>query len=430
MDDIQKAILEARSKQRELITKGFEPQDDSTIEKAKWNPGDIHPNGKWVFTEYKPGKFDWRNIKSTGAQSKPAAATQSKPDVAKQSETSKKVVYEHVYNGKKYRKQSNGKWLEVSTEGMTKKEHEAKAKEHDSNVNAIMSDDSIPYFKAAKDVREAKNHRDLSEDLSDKERTDEEVGLGAKKKDEEKGYKKGSFVTYEIANIPHEGRVVSVDKDGKYANVRNLAGDLNYISVKKLKSATEAEQKSIETKFKSRKYADGKTYNEEFEDEEIGIGKNDKNTFSAAFKTVENKLKSISEKINSLYTASHPAPTKIKNFINDFEGTAESIFKKLPENLFNFKFDLEQNWSDGNKKLDITAKVGFNTSLILKEYKKEWDERKKKYSYARPMEFCNYKMGELMKQYGIEKLVKFQPAAGWDESGGNINGIILHKNIS
>ena len=27
--------------------------------------GDIHPNGKWVWTEYKPGKFDWRGVKKT-----------------------------------------------------------------------------------------------------------------------------------------------------------------------------------------------------------------------------------------------------------------------------------------------------------------------------------------------------------------------------
>lgn len=26
--------------------------------------GDIHPNGKWMWTEYRPGKFDWRGIKA------------------------------------------------------------------------------------------------------------------------------------------------------------------------------------------------------------------------------------------------------------------------------------------------------------------------------------------------------------------------------
>ena len=27
--------------------------------------GDMHPNGKWVWTEYAKGKFDWRAIKKT-----------------------------------------------------------------------------------------------------------------------------------------------------------------------------------------------------------------------------------------------------------------------------------------------------------------------------------------------------------------------------
>lgn len=36
---------------------------DNYIEKAKHNVGDTHPNGKWVWTEYKTGKFSWRNRK-------------------------------------------------------------------------------------------------------------------------------------------------------------------------------------------------------------------------------------------------------------------------------------------------------------------------------------------------------------------------------
>jgi hypothetical protein len=34
--------------------------EENEIEKAKHQVGDIHPNGKWVWTEYQPGKFDWR----------------------------------------------------------------------------------------------------------------------------------------------------------------------------------------------------------------------------------------------------------------------------------------------------------------------------------------------------------------------------------
>lgn len=42
---------------------------EETIEKAvSRQVGDTHPNGKWAWTEYKPGKFDWRPIKSKKAQ--------------------------------------------------------------------------------------------------------------------------------------------------------------------------------------------------------------------------------------------------------------------------------------------------------------------------------------------------------------------------
>lgn len=36
--------------------------------KVECNIGDIHPNGKWVWVEYKPGKFDWRTIGSRAHQ--------------------------------------------------------------------------------------------------------------------------------------------------------------------------------------------------------------------------------------------------------------------------------------------------------------------------------------------------------------------------
>lgn len=35
----------------------------SEIEKAKHQVGDVHPNGKWIWTEYAPGKFDWKSMK-------------------------------------------------------------------------------------------------------------------------------------------------------------------------------------------------------------------------------------------------------------------------------------------------------------------------------------------------------------------------------
>ena len=43
-------------------------KNNDVIEKAvQRKVGDMHPNGKWVWTEYKPGKFDWRPPKKNTA---------------------------------------------------------------------------------------------------------------------------------------------------------------------------------------------------------------------------------------------------------------------------------------------------------------------------------------------------------------------------
>lgn len=64
---------------RRFVQSQIEKSFDNDIEKAR-KAGDVHPNGKWVWTEYQPGKFDWRGIKknqksgSTTAQPSQSAA--------------------------------------------------------------------------------------------------------------------------------------------------------------------------------------------------------------------------------------------------------------------------------------------------------------------------------------------------------------------
>lgn len=61
---------------------------DGFIEKAKHQVGDAHPTKPWVWTEYKPGKFDWRPVKngqkpasggSGGSGSASSGATTTQP---------------------------------------------------------------------------------------------------------------------------------------------------------------------------------------------------------------------------------------------------------------------------------------------------------------------------------------------------------------
>lgn len=71
-----KELLKHQLAVRENLKKAFGGTLEDEIEKARprvhRQVGDIHPNGKWVWTEYKPGKFEWRTIKKKkGEQEKP-----------------------------------------------------------------------------------------------------------------------------------------------------------------------------------------------------------------------------------------------------------------------------------------------------------------------------------------------------------------------
>ena len=63
---------------RENIKKAFEVgfTGNNDLEKAH-QVGDLHPNGKLVWTEYAPGKFDWR-VANKKKKATPAA-TVDKP---------------------------------------------------------------------------------------------------------------------------------------------------------------------------------------------------------------------------------------------------------------------------------------------------------------------------------------------------------------
>ncbi len=57
---------------RDQIYKGFAGGEE-LLEKAH-NEGDIHPNGKWVWTKLPSGKYDWR-VRKDGAAKKPKQMT-------------------------------------------------------------------------------------------------------------------------------------------------------------------------------------------------------------------------------------------------------------------------------------------------------------------------------------------------------------------
>lgn len=80
---------------------GYDPEggDGDNVEKAR-QVGDVHPNGKWVWTQLPSGKFDWRVIKKTSS-SAPTTTQSSKTPAAKNSN-----VQQQESEGKK--KQDSG----------------------------------------------------------------------------------------------------------------------------------------------------------------------------------------------------------------------------------------------------------------------------------------------------------------------------------
>lgn len=96
--EYRKKMLEdaARAAKTEKTVKATSAQKDTDSKQKKTlkhNVGDIHKNGKWVWTEYKPGKFDWRNIAKDDKkpQAKKSTTAKKAKKAEKKSTTAKKV---------------------------------------------------------------------------------------------------------------------------------------------------------------------------------------------------------------------------------------------------------------------------------------------------------------------------------------------------
>ena len=70
----------------------------------KHTVGEMHPNGKWMWTEYKPGKFDWRapkketSVKDTEGENETAEQATETPASAPKARTKKQFIAETSRN--------------------------------------------------------------------------------------------------------------------------------------------------------------------------------------------------------------------------------------------------------------------------------------------------------------------------------------------
>ena len=65
MEDFNIGAMKARNIAAQFGVIEKAEMSDEEVMKAR-QVGDMHPNGKWVWTEYKPGRFDWRPLKGRG----------------------------------------------------------------------------------------------------------------------------------------------------------------------------------------------------------------------------------------------------------------------------------------------------------------------------------------------------------------------------
>lgn len=68
MFDLSEEIHSRRKAIADNIMKSFQVDTEASYFEKAHDVGDMHPNGKWTWTEYKPGKFDWRTAKKENEQ--------------------------------------------------------------------------------------------------------------------------------------------------------------------------------------------------------------------------------------------------------------------------------------------------------------------------------------------------------------------------
>lgn len=171
----------------------------------------------------------------------------------------------HVWSGKRYKKIGEGKWVEVSEQGLNKKEHE-----YQSDYSRQMSEK--PSLHTAKHRSDEKWHKEQSNNLSDKEYTDEEIGADSDHKQGTQKWRKEiigqgqdahlitlkmhfpeeTVAKFEEMEVGDSG--VFKDKDGKNCFVSKEGKDIWYLGNKRediQKSVFDEIQENIEKSLNS-----------------------------------------------------------------------------------------------------------------------------------------------------------------------------------
>lgn len=220
----------------------------------------------------------------------------------------------HEHNGKKYKKQSNGKWVEVSEHGMTKKEHEFKESSHRTMK------EKVQHWGKAHEENEEKKHQEAASKLSDKEYDDtdfEEKESG----DSVKVYLGGDK---QLSNLKVGDKLV-LTKEAK--NSKEDSVSLNIVQRKPDDTYTFIGMAGGALRVKG---SDGDTHilaSERFEKKENSFRSVDHNLVSTVKSSIRRSLKKdighndadfewIQDKDELLLTVTPPSETFLQEFVN------------------------------------------------------------------------------------------------------------------
>lgn len=165
-EDIQQhraAVAEQIQKACEIGFTGGE------LEKAH-KVGDIHPNGKWVWTQLPSGRYDWRVIKRTSGGSAPAAsATAQKKPISISANHPALSSVTGVDNVKEYLTTFNSKYTDLSKVTLSRTPKGNWDVRYDGHRLGILNGDQIPESSAKKMGWLKTDSKDLTGSKSDVE---------------------------------------------------------------------------------------------------------------------------------------------------------------------------------------------------------------------------------------------------------------------
>ncbi len=120
------------------------------LEKAH-KVGDVHPNGKWVWTQLPSGKYDWRVIKKTGGSASGGGAAPQGEKKQSNAKTEKMKEYVNILKQSPYHRDSERQFeLMSDSELKTFRDFAYKCSQDKENLNQRTREECAEWNKLAK----------------------------------------------------------------------------------------------------------------------------------------------------------------------------------------------------------------------------------------------------------------------------------------